>query len=110
MITEAEQKDLEKIAESEPLVEKLLEAYNDLISDPAEIFRSALSKTALHLASEMSEATEGTILKGEDKTFERISVLLKEGERILGGLSRTSGVEDKIADKKKEKHKGKAVV
>jgi hypothetical protein len=110
MITDTELQSLEEIASKEPLVGKLLDAYNDLVSDPAEIFRSALSKTALHLASEMNDATEGNILKGEDKTFERISVLLKEGERILGGLSRTSGVEDKIADKKKEKHKGKAVV
>ncbi len=109
MINEQELQDLEKLAEKNPLVGKLLEAYKEFTEDPSEIFRNELAQTAIYLGKEMRAARSGTILQGEDKTFERISVLLKEGERILGGLSRTTEAQDKILDKKKEKNKGVAI-
>ena len=56
--------------------------------NPKEIFRAELEATALFLAKEMREAREGKILQGEDKTFERIAVLLKEGAKIMEGLTR----------------------
>ena len=110
MITEEEIKQLGKIAEKEPVVAKLLEEYGEFISNPEEVFRNELAQTAIYLARELRDARNSTILKGEDKTFERVSVLLKEGERILGGISRTTTTEDKIAVKKGEKHKGKALI
>lgn len=109
MIAEQEIKYLEKIADKEPLVKKLLEAYNEFVSDPAEIFRNELAQTAIYLGKEMRDARQENILKGEDKTFERISVLMKEGERILAGLNRTTEAQDKILDKKKEKNKAVAI-
>lgn len=75
MITEAEQKDLEKIAESEPLVGKLLSFYN-------HVYGSTTYETLLTVRNQIKDFNEQLTID-PDKKVKRIINEGKENEEVI---------------------------
>lgn len=94
----AEQKQLANAKKDYPVVAKIAKELEIYMNDPSSEFYKELILTVQHLSKELGYVRDGkeamaTILKSEDKTFERISSLLTNSEKIFTGLDKGKRME-----------------
>lgn len=114
MLSKLELDEFKKISVGNPLLEKVQQDLEGIYGDPTKVFYKELNQTIIALSKELGFIRLGQselahIIGSEDKTFERVSKLLTDSEKIFSGLRK--GKEDVFpeeakSDKELEGEKG----
>jgi hypothetical protein len=114
MLSKLELDEFKKIAVGNHILEKVLQEIESIHGDPTRVFYKELNQTIIALSKELGFIRLGQkelahIIASDDKTFERVSKLLTDSEKIFSGLRK--GKEDVFpeeakSDKESEGEKG----
>lgn len=107
-----EQKEIDRIASKDQLVSRLWHEYKELVTDPAKVYHTALTKAIVHIADQIKEesldiedAFTKSILKLAE-SGEKVFATLEIGKKLLSPLAK----EQIKSDTRNKKHEGKAVI
>jgi hypothetical protein len=103
-MTQEEIKLLEKLSEKDPLLKSAYDEIMGIHADPTKIFYKELIQTVMALSKELEFIRTGkkelaNIIGADDKTFERVTKLLTDSEKIFSGLRK--GKDDVFPDEAK---------
>jgi len=91
MLTKAELEEFKKMADKNSLLEKVYNEIEAINGDPAKEFYKELVLTISALSKELSFLRDGkkelaTLIASDDKTFERVTKLATDADKIFNGL------------------------
>jgi hypothetical protein len=103
-MTQEEIKLLEKLSEKDPLLKSAYDEIMGIHTYPTKIFYKELIQTVMALSKELEFIRTGkkelaNIIGADDKTFERVTKLLTDSEKIFSGLRK--GKDDVFPDEAK---------
>ena len=114
MLSKLELEEFKRLSIGNELFEKIYHELDSINEDPTKVFYRELNQTVIALSKELGFIRNGEknlahIIGSDDKTFERVSKLLTDSEKIFSGLRK--GKEDVFpemakSDKEAEGEKG----